>query len=83
MARTLKGQAADIVAGLTAQLPAQFAVLEQTLDERKSLCGGTTVVNALADAAAQFSSHCVIRMAQHIYASMSGPEESEAPCRLT
>ena len=79
MARTLKGQAADIVAGLTAQLPAQFAVLEQTLDERKSLCGGTTVVNALADAAAQFSSHCeMIRMAQHIYASMSGPEESEA-----
>ena len=76
MARTLKGQAGDIVGGLCDQLPTQFAALERALDARHGLCGGTKVINALADAAAQFNQHCeMIRMAQRIYASMSGPEE--------
>ena len=76
MARTLKGQAAYIVDGLREQLPSRFAALERTLDYHRSLYGGTTAVNALAYAAAQFNKHCeMLQAAQRIYASMSGPEE--------
>ena len=76
MPKTLKGEAATIVNGLGNQLPSQFEHLITAVMEHRSGCGGNARVNALAEAASQFHQHCeMLRTAQHIYASMDGPEE--------
>ena len=65
MAKTLKGEAATIVNGLSAQLPSQFEHLIAAVMEHRSGCGGSTRVNTLAAAAAQFNQHCEMLRTAH------------------